>query len=409
MKKELLQTVKGMRDFNFDDMVLRERMISVITANFRSFGYLPIETPTLEKYDLLMDKYGEEADKLIYNFTDRGGRRLGMIYDLTVPLSRYVAQNYNSIKFPFKRYQIQRVYRCENTQRGRFREFYQCDIDYLGSDSADIEGEILSATAKILRELGLGEFEAEINFRDRLNAFLSEKGIPDGQSALFLRAIDKLDKTSEEDVCRYLKENGFQSDAGKLIRALKEEYEPPAVFSEIRNYYKALGGSSEELKFNPLLARGLSYYTGPVFEFKLKGADMGTVAGGGRYDGLVEALIDKKVPACGIALGFERLFEILKTVGGTSDNIEYFIANLGNRAIELELLRMLTEKKRRVFYYPDRSVKLGAQLRYASEMKTVYALLVGDEEASSDSVAVKDLKKKEQKVKTLKVFREELK
>ena len=220
MKKAQLNTVKGMRDFGPQEMLLREEIMEIIRRNFRSFGFLPLETPTLEGLDLLMEKYGDEGSKLIYNFEDRAGRPLGMIYDLTVPLSRYVAMNFNKLKLPFKRYQIQRVYRYDNPQRGRFREFYQCDIDVIGSASYLSDAEILIAAARILNDLGFKDFRILINSRIFLNDFLKKFGIEGDEAVLFMTGIDKADKMGMDKVITYLKEKGLSKKPEVIIKGL---------------------------------------------------------------------------------------------------------------------------------------------------------------------------------------------
>ncbi len=397
MKKKNLNTVKGMRDFSYNDMIIREKMIDIIKRNFKSFGFLPIETPTLERYELLMEKYGDDADKLIYNFEDRAGRRLGMIYDLTVPLSRFVAQNYAKIKFPFKRYQIQRVYRYENPQKGRFREFYQCDIDTIGSNSPFGEAELLIVASKILIELGIKNFGIDINFRTFLDEYLTKTGIKnDREKELFLRAVDKLDKRGIDNVIGYLKENNFSMDPQKLIDDLKNYDSIPKKFDEIKKYYTRFFGE-DNLKFNPLMARGLSYYTDTIFEIVLTGEDMGSIAGGGRYDNLVEDLLGVKLPSCGISLGFERIFEILKNkIENNSSYYDYMIINSNNPKEEMAVFKNLIEKGYTVFYYPD-NVKYQNQFKFADAYNIKFAVIIGADEVKNNTITIKNLKTREQK------------
>lgn len=397
MRKDLLKNVKGMRDFSPKDMLLREKILNIIKNNFKLFGFLPIETPTLESYPLLMDKYGEDADKLIYNFKDRADRPLGMIYDLTVPLSRFVAMNINNLTLPFKRYQIQRVYRYENPQKGRFREFYQCDIDTIGSDSPFVEAELLIVSAKILKELGL-DFKIKLNFRTFLDDYLEKNNIAkQTDKELFLRAIDKLDKMGDEKVIAYLKENDFPKDPKPLLKELSELKQAPDRFVQIENYFSTFY-DREYLEFSPLLARGLSYYTDTIFEISLRDEDMGSIAGGGRYDNLINHLINREIPACGIALGFERIFEILKKKKDIEDDIfyDYFIMNSGNKDQEMKLLKILTKAGKKTFYYPDK-LKMDKQLKKAVSLKSKYFMIMGDEEVEKGEVSIKDLLKREQK------------
>lgn len=396
MKNKNIRPVKGMRDFSPAEMLLRQKMMDIIRRNFKSFGYLPLETPTLESLDLLMEKYGDEGSKLIYNFEDRGGRPLGMIYDLTVPLSRYVAANYNDIKTPFKRYQIQRVYRYDKPQRGRFREFYQCDIDVIGSASLYSDAEVLITSSSIIKELGFEDFEILVNSREFLNNYLEKEGVEGENAELFMTAIDKLDKMDRSDVIKYLESKGFPADANKLIDGLKSmENGPPDDIIEIRDYFSNFFDPGL-IKFYPLLARGLSYYTGTVFEFVLKGEHMGTVAAGGRYDGLIENFLGIKVPSCGIALGFERLFQILWE---KQDNaLAYYdaiIINSGNTGAELKALKELASIGLSVVYYPAKA-KMGKQFKYADNYNIKNAVIIGDDELQKKEITVKNLETREQ-------------
>ena len=409
MKKAQLNTVKGMRDFGPQEMLLREEIMGIIRRNFRSFGFLPLETPTLEGLDLLMEKYGDEGSKLIYNFEDRAGRPLGMIYDLTVPLSRYVAMNFNKLKLPFKRYQIQRVYRYDNPQRGRFREFYQCDIDVIGSASYLSDAEILIATTRILNELGLKDFKILINSRIFLNDFLKKFGIEGDEAVLFMTGIDKADKMGMDKVIIYLKEKGLSKEPAGIIKELTSAKDQvPESIASIKKYFSAFFDPSI-IEFSPLLARGLSYYTDTVFEIILSGENMGTVAAGGRYDGLIENLLGLKVPACGISLGFERLYQILSEKGERARQAyDYMIMNSGNTMKELAVLKELTEAGYSTLYYPE-NVKLTKQFKYADTYGIKKAVILGDEEIEKDEIRIKDLADRSQISKKLKAFFKDIK
>ncbi len=409
MKKAQLNTVKGMRDFGPQEMLLREEIMGIIRRNFRSFGFLPLETPTLEGLDLLIEKYGDEGSKLIYNFEDRAGRPLGMIYDLTVPLSRYVAMNFNKLKLPFKRYQIQRVYRYDNPQRGRFREFYQCDIDVIGSSSYISDAEILIATTRILNELGLKDFKILINSRIFLNEFLMKYDIEGEEAALFMTGIDKADKMGMDKVITYLKEKGLSKKPEVIIKGLVGmKSKVPESIASIKKYFSAFFDPSI-IEFSPLLARGLSYYTDTVFEIVLTGENMGTVAGGGRYDSLIENLLGVKVPACGISLGFERLYQILSEKSENAwQAYDYMIINSGNTMKELAVLKELTEAGYSTLYYPE-NVKLTKQFKYADTYGIKKAVILGDEEIEKDEIRIKDLADRSQISKKLKAFFKDIK
>ena len=294
-------TPKGFRDIKPELAKKRREVIGKIVTVLEKFGFVPIETPTIEFADTLKGKYGEE-EKLIYEFTDRGGRRLALRYDLTVPLARYVA-TYNP-PLPFRRYQIGQVFRGENPQRGRFREFTQFDFDSVGSNDPAEDAKVVAVTLKCMSELGLLDAQMSINDRVNFANFPPE----------VVRAIDKLKKIGEEGVIKELTDEGIPEteakDAISKIRSQKPTPNLEEIFRILKDQYGLKEG--ENFIFDPSLARGLDYYTGAIFELKLDQDPLSlSVGGGGRYDNLIGIFSKKDTPAVGFSFGLDRLLDLL--------------------------------------------------------------------------------------------------
>ncbi|MCK5398873.1 histidine--tRNA ligase family protein, partial [bacterium] len=292
---------------------------------------------------------------------------------------------------------------------GRFREFYQCDIDVIGSASYLSDAEILIAAARILNDLGFKDFRILINSRIFLNAFLKDYGIEGEEAALFMTGIDKADKMGMDKVITYLKEKGLSGEPAGIIEELTAAKDQvPESIASIKKYFSAFFDPSI-IEFSPLLARGLSYYTDTVFEIVLSGEKMGTIAAGGRYDGLIENLLGVKVPACGISFGFERLYQILSEKGERAwQAYDYMIINSGNTDKELAVLKELTEAGYSTLYYPE-NVKLAKQFKYADTYGIKKAVILGDEEIEKDEIRIKDLADRSQISKKLKAFFKDIK
>ena len=289
------RTLKGFRDFLPKEARKRQYVISILKKVFESYGFEPLETPALEYEDILMGKYGEEGDKLMYRFEDNGQRRVAMRYDQTVPLARVVAQYQNELPLPFKRYQIQNVWRAENTQKGRYREFLQCDIDTVGERSIGCDAEILSVVNSCLKELGFTSYRILIN--DRANF----EGVD--QSAIL--TIDKLKKIGADGVKQELREKGF--DEGLL-----DTIEGKVPTELITILTKNLDITGDKIVYEPTLARGLDYYTGLIIEVEIEGPDVLSIGGGGRSDNLIGMFNGIDMPAVGFAFGFDRLIEAME-------------------------------------------------------------------------------------------------
>lgn len=289
------RTLKGFRDFLPKEARKRQYVIDTLKKVFESYGFEPLETPALEYEDILLGKYGDEGDKLMYRFEDNGQRRVALRYDQTVPLARVVAQYQNNLPIPFKRYQIQNVWRAENTQKGRFREFLQCDIDTIGEKSVGCDAEILIIVDSCLKKLGFNNFKIIVN--DRANF--------EGMDPSAISTIDKLKKIGPDGVKEELRQKGLDENLLDQIQSKQ----PTEWIQTLLNNKKLVSGN---LVYEPTLARGLDYYTGVIIEVEIEGFDAGSVGGGGRYDDLIGMFENNSLPAVGFAFGFDRLMEAME-------------------------------------------------------------------------------------------------
>ena len=322
------RTLKGFRDFTATEQRARQALFGRIQNTFELFGFSPLSTPALEYKEILMGKYGDE-EKLVYSFVDNGGREVAMRYDLTVPLARYVAQNYGALTLPFKRYQIAPVWRAENTQKGRLREFYQCDVDIVGESSVFADAEVIACLSRALENIGVLNYVFRVNSR-QLFGLLSE----DEQEVLAaIRCVDKLDKVGLAGVQQLLVERNVSEGMQQILTSILSaptgeaalevyaQVSPRAaeVCAGVRLVIDSaieLGVPANKIVFDPSIARGLDYYSGTVFECALVGVEgYGSIAGGGRYDGLLSTYTTESVPAVGGALGVDRLYEYLEAAG----------------------------------------------------------------------------------------------
>ena len=307
-------TPKGFRDIAPELAKRRRETIGKIVTILEEFEFVPIETPTIEFADTLKGKYGDE-EKLIYEFEDRGGRKLALRYDLTVPLARYVA-TYNP-PLPFRRYQIGQVFRGENPQKGRFREFTQFDFDTVGSTDPAEDAKVIAAAVKSLEILGVKHFKVLINDRAIFSGLADYEPFKNYDLPSIIRIVDKLNKIGRDGVINELTEkvtSGDKSWAASIICTI-EDNQPTQNLQNIFAALKDLGVSQEKYKFSPTLARGLDYYTGMIFEIEIEGYSGGSVGGGGRYDNLIGSFAKKDIPAVGFSFGLERLLEILPQDG----------------------------------------------------------------------------------------------
>lgn len=380
------QTLKGFRDFLPEQALNRKWLIEKFSESFENFGFDPLETPAMEYEEVLTGKYGEEADKLLYKFVDRGERKVALRYDQTVPTARIVAQ-YKDIPKPFRRYQIQPVWRAENPQRGRYREFMQCDADIFGSTSALADAEILSVLYATLKHIGFSDFTILYNDRSLF------AGIP----AKAILVVDKLDKIGKDGVQKELEEKGFDKTILEKIERNKEtEY-----IKQVSQYSHDLGVSKESLVFSPTLARGLDYYTSTIFEVRINGYTAGSVCGGGRYDNLIGLFTGENVPAVGFAFGFDRVLDAAKELGilpvvKTATKILVSIFSKDDLKQVLDLTTALRNKGFQTEVFPDTTAKLDKQLKYADKKGIPFVAILGPDEIKNGTVTLKNLKTKAQ-------------
>jgi histidyl-tRNA synthetase len=409
-----------MRDFLPEDVRRRQYVIGVIAAVYERYGFEPLETPAVENLDTLLGKYGDEGNKLIFKILKRGEHEasgqadLALRYDLTVPLARVVAQYQAKLPRLFKRYQIQPVWRADRPARGRFREFYQCDVDALGSTSPAVEAEVCGAVSEALMELGFENFRIRINHRHLLGAVLSRAGFESSRHGAVLIILDKLDKIGVDGVVRELLDQGLGGERDMTHRAetLLSHLQSLDAIAEFIGSDKAGVEAVENLRaittmamstpaasrfvFDGSLARGLSYYTGAIMEINVPDL-AGSIGGGGRYDDLVGMFSGRTIPACGFSLGLERILVVM-----TERNM--FPASLAMRPADVlvaafdragmpDALRVAGELRKsglRVVLYPDAD-KIGKQIKYADGRRIPFVAMLGDEEIRSGAVTVKDL------------------
>lgn len=433
--------ISGARDFLPLDVMRRNYVIDTIESVYQRYGFEPLETPAMERLDTLLGKYGDEGDQLIFRVAKRGDKLqraldnnpseesisdAGLRYDLTVPLARIVAEYRNDLPRYFKRYQIAPVYRADRPAKGRYREFIQCDVDIVGSTSPAVEAEILAAGAQVMQELGFngnGEegFAIRLNHRGVLRGLMEVAGIPSDLESVALVAVDKLDKIGLDGVRAELVDRGIGPEAtdallqfmadtpqdesarmGWLADLLEGSEMGSRGVSELKDVVSlsSHGPAGGHLRLDPFLARGLSYYTGAIFEIEFPGLS-GSGGGGGRYDDLVGMFSNQTMPACGIALGLDRILLIMEERGLFPDQLEgqpqVLVTQFdqSTQAASLALAHRLRAAGLRVDLYPDLD-RYGRQFKYADERRIPYALLLGPDEAARSVVGVKDLRSGEQ-------------
>jgi len=429
---------KGTRDFGPEQMRKRLFIFDTIRQTFQRFGFQPLETPSMENLSTLMGKYGDEGDQLLFKILNSGdfaggitetdlqagSKKLtpkisekGLRYDLTVPFARYVVMNRNNLPMPFKRYQMQPVWRADRPQRGRYREFYQCDADVVGTDSLLCEAEIILMIHEVMRNLGIQHFTLKINNRKILAGIAEAIGMP-GQEGPLSVAIDKLDKIGKDKVLDELRERGFSEEA-------IEKLEPLFAFNESTNDGKALklgtwltdsetgskgiaelretlqlatmaGLENAQIDIDPTLARGLSYYTGAIFEVKANGVSIGSISGGGRYDNLTGALGMPGLSGVGISFGVDRIYDVMDELSlfpaGTGQGTQVLIVpfDADARGVALPLVTQLRAAAIPAEVYPDLA-KVKKMLDYANAKQIPYVVLIGSEEVQTGQLTVKNM------------------
>lgn len=382
MNKIKAQTLKGFRDFLPEEARKRQYVVEKLKGVFETFGFEPLETPALEYAQVLKGKYGEE-EKLIYEFKTKGKDEVALRFDQTVPLARVVAQYANQLPMPFKRYQIQPVWRGENPQKGRFREFLQCDIDTVGTSSPLSDAEIIVCTIKSLESLGFKNFEVLINDRNNFTDIEPKA----------MSAIDKLKKIGKEAVLEELKRKGLP--ASLLTEVLNKK-----MTDRLKDIIAIVGDL--RIVFDQTLARGLDYYTGMIFEIEIEGYEAGSVAGGGRFDKLIGMFAGRDIPAVGVAYGFDRIIEAMNQLDlfpedliTTKILVTVFSKELLPKSIEL--VSDLRNNNINAELWLDSESKLDKQLKYADQKGIPFVAIIGPDEAAKNQVTIKSLREKTQK------------
>ena len=442
------QPARGMRDFLPEEVRKRDYVIGVVKDVYERYGFEPLETPAVENIETLTGKYGEEGSQLIFKILKRGVHEgtgeadLALRYDLTVPLARVVAEYRDKLPKFFKRYQIQPVWRADRPARGRFREFYQCDVDVLGSHSMLVEAEICAAAGEVLVKLGFNDFCVRLNHRKVLTGILGIAGVSLDKHDAALIALDKLDKIGSDGVKKEFAARGideaagdrllgFFSDLGSLEHAAEiaagdnaQQAFSKAVLGRIVEFVKdnevgAKGvdelqsimeladatGIGHRIKIDPSLARGLSYYTGAIMEINVKDL-AGSLGGGGRYDNLVGMFLGQEVPACGFSLGLERILVVMNErnmfpawLDSSPADVMVTIWNKESVAESLKLAQELRAAGLHVDLYPEAD-KLGKQFKYASSLRIPFVAVLGEDEQAKGQVALKDMQSGEQRAVT---------
>lgn len=415
------RTLRGFRDHLPEVMIPREQMMQTARSVFRSFGFAPIDTPTLEYLEILLGKGSEETDRQIYRFQDAGGRNVGMRFDLTIPLARFAAQHVNTLGTPFKRYHIAPVWRGENTQAGRYREFVQCDFDTIGTESVLADIETVTVINSLLEAIGFERFTISINNRVILSGLLDHLGLSD-RAVPILRSLDKLAKIGREKTCQEMcavaEIDSTQADA---VMSLAEcDGDAESVFAQLpektgrhegaaagidrlREVYQGAIASAvpaSRLRIDLSIARGLDYYTGVVVETTLDDLpEIGSICSGGRYDNLAELYTKQHLPGIGASLGLDRLIaamEQLKLLPSASTPAPVLVTYFdeSHRDDYLRLAANLRAAGIGTEVYPD-AKKLGAQLKYADRKGFRLAIIVGEDEWSESKCQLKTLATKE--------------
>ena len=412
------RTLKGFRDYLPESMIPRERLIETARRVYRSYGYSPIDTPALEYLDILSGKGSDETDKQLYKFQDHGDRWVGLRFDLTVPLARFVAQHSAALGTPFKRYHIATVWRGENTQRGRFREFMQCDFDTIGTSGVASDVETALVIHDLMGAIGFREFTIRLNNRQVLNGLLEKLNLADRATAI-LRALDKLAKVGHERVADEMvaAAGATRDQANEVLRLAAIEGTNDEVLSQLEQLVAgndratagvarlrailsavaAAGVDEARIKLDVAIARGLDYYTGVVYEtFLDKFRELGSVCSGGRYDNLAGLYTKEVLPGIGASLGLDRLLEGMRELGmldAVGTPAEVFIPYFDEGRLD-DYLRMAARLRAAgvgVEVFPD-AKRLGQQLKYADRRGHRLAIIAGSDELAAGNCQVKDLK-----------------
>jgi histidyl-tRNA synthetase len=435
---------KGTRDFGPAAMAKRQYIFNTIRGVFQTYGFQPLETPAMENLSTLTGKYGEEGDQLLFRILNSGDflkdvdrdilfeknsktispqiTEKGLRYDLTVPFARFVVMNRNEVSFPFKRYQIQPVWRADRPQKGRYREFYQCDADVVGTNSLVCEAEIILMINEVFKGLGIKDYTIKINHRSILGGLAEVVGAKGNESSLFV-AIDKLDKIGEEKVKEELRGKGFSDGSLKTLFEIlntkgsttnklallnkrfstSQQGEKGLLdLKEVLNIVDSFGKEDRHVEFDIALARGLSYYTGCIFEVKINNVSIGSVSGGGRYDNLTQAFGDKdNLSGVGFSFGVDRLYDAMEELQlfpkDAQISSKVLVCHLDEESFRygLNVLAKLRESKIASEIYPE-VTKIKKQLDYANKKMIPFTIVIGSDEVKTAELAFKNMNTGEQ-------------
>ncbi len=417
------KTLPGFMELLPEDQILFNKIVDTIRMVYEKFGFLPLDTPVIEYSEILLAKAGGETEKQIYRF-NKGDNDLSLRFDLTVPLARYVAQHYQELIFPFKRYQISKVFRGERPQKGRYREFYQCDIDIIGNDNLPLiyDAEIPAIIYEIFKQLDFGPFVIKINNRKILNGFFKSLNLVDEASEI-LRIIDKLDKIGIDNVLNELvkleidkaciesiiKFIGIKGNNIDILEALRNQnildptyLEGVSELAEVLEQIKNFGIDEEYYKIDLTIARGLDYYTGTVYETNLvEYPKLGSICSGGRYENLTGFYTEQNLPGIGISIGLTRLFSQLKAEGIISSTRKSLVDTLvipldqNNHSYAIKVAKYLRANNIKAdIYYGDKGMK--QKMKYANRLGVLYVIIIGDDEINNSSVCLKNMMTGEQ-------------
>lgn len=430
---------KGTRDFGPAEMLKRTFILDTIKKVFQKFGFLPLETPSIERLDVLTGKYGEEGDQLIFKILnsgdylkdiqqkdlDEGYKKMtpkiskkALRYDLTVPFARYVAMNRSNLSLPFKRYQIQPVWRGDRPQKGRYQEFYQCDADVVGTNSLLCEAEVVLMMQEVLGQLGIEDYTIKINNRKILSGLAEVIGTSFSAQSLFI-ALDKLDKIGLDKVLEELYERGFTSEQGEKLKGLIEKMdsldslisefegktevgmtgiqELKEVWSLLSAFQAKNQNFQEKLVFDLTLARGLTYYTGAIFEIKVNNVQIGSISGGGRYDDLTSNFGFPDVSGVGFSFGVDRIYDVMEALDifpkGQQTTTQVMFTAFDEESLKyaLPILQKFREEGIRSEIFPDYKKKLGKQFNYANAKGIPFVIVIGSEERQKNLLSIKDM------------------
>jgi histidyl-tRNA synthetase len=414
---------RGMRDILPEKMILRRYVIDVIESIFQAYGFEALETPAVELRSVLMGKYGADAERLMYDVGHPGGKEeLALRYDLTVPLTRVIAMN-PALRMPFKRYQIAPVWRAERPGKGRYRQFYQCDADIVGTASVIADAEIISLVYDVLKRLGFSRYSIQINHRQLLKALGEYVGVSGEAAGTLYRSIDKLDKIGEDGVREEMAGGGIHTDiANRLLDLLRTTGSSAELIadmkrrladtegatqgldelSELVTYLDDFGVPQDCYQINFSMVRGLGYYTGPIFETLVEEPKIGSLTGGGRYDDLIGLFTKRSLPVTGTTLGIERIIDVIEelemyppSLGRTTAQVFVTVFDDATRSESVRLSSELREAGFNVETSYSKG-KLGKQIRYANEKGIPFLAVLGPDEVEADTVTLRYMDQREE-------------